>query len=126
MALAAARALGEYGSVIFIAGNMPLRTEIAPLLIVTKLEQYDTAGATAIVVVMLADSLPGAVRSVHTAGAALRIELCTDDGHALLVELPPDAEGLPEFDIGARVFATPRHARVFPPPAPPPAPGIRG
>jgi sulfate transport system permease protein len=52
-ALAFARALGEYGSVIFIAGNMPMKTEIAPLLIVTKLEQYDYAGATAIAVVML-------------------------------------------------------------------------
>jgi sulfate transport system permease protein len=51
--LAFARAIGEYGSVIFIAGNMPMRTEIAPLLIVTKLEQYDYAGATAIAVVML-------------------------------------------------------------------------
>jgi sulfate transport system permease protein len=52
-ALAFARALGEYGSVVFIAGNMPMKTEIAPLLIMTKLEQYDTAGATAIAVVML-------------------------------------------------------------------------
>jgi sulfate/thiosulfate transport system permease protein len=52
-ALAFARAVGEYGSVIFIAGNMPNRTEIAPLLIVTKLEQYDYAGAAAIAVVML-------------------------------------------------------------------------
>jgi sulfate/thiosulfate transport system permease protein len=55
-ALAFARALGEYGSVVFIAGNMPMRTEIAPLLIMTKLEQYDTAGATAIACVMLAAS----------------------------------------------------------------------
>jgi sulfate transport system permease protein len=55
-ALAFARALGEYGSVVFIAGNMPMKTEIAPLLIMTKLEQYDTAGATAIAVVMLAVS----------------------------------------------------------------------
>jgi sulfate transport system permease protein len=53
-ALALARALGEYGSVVFIAGNMPMRTEISPLLIVTKLEQYDYAGATAIALVMLA------------------------------------------------------------------------
>jgi sulfate transport system permease protein len=52
-ALAFARAVGEYGSVIFIAGNMPNRTEIAPLLIVTKLEQYDFAGAAAVAVVML-------------------------------------------------------------------------
>ncbi len=55
-ALAFARALGEYGSVIFIAGNMPMVSEIVPLLIVTKLEQYDYAGATAIAVVMLAAS----------------------------------------------------------------------
>ncbi len=52
-ALAFARALGEYGSVIFIAGNMPLISEITPLLIITKLEQYDYAGATALAVVML-------------------------------------------------------------------------
>ena len=53
-ALAFARALGEYGSVIFIAGNLPMVSEITPLLIVTKLEQYDVAGATAIAVVLLA------------------------------------------------------------------------
>jgi sulfate transport system permease protein len=52
-ALAFARAVGEYGSVIFIAGNMPMKSEIAPLLIITKLEQYDYSGATAIAVVML-------------------------------------------------------------------------
>jgi sulfate/thiosulfate transport system permease protein len=55
-ALAFARALGEYGSVIFIAGNMPMRTEIVPLLIVTKLDQYDYAGATALASVMLVAS----------------------------------------------------------------------
>jgi sulfate transport system permease protein len=52
-ALAFARALGEYGSVVFISGNMPMRTEITPLLIITKLEQYDYHGATAIAVVLL-------------------------------------------------------------------------
>lgn len=52
-ALAFARATGEYGSVIFIAGNMPLVSEITPLFLITKLEQYDYAGATAIAVVML-------------------------------------------------------------------------
>jgi sulfate transport system permease protein len=52
-ALAFARAVGEYGSVVFISGNMPMRTEISPLLIITKLEQYDYSGATAIAVVML-------------------------------------------------------------------------
>ena len=52
-ALAFARAVGEYGSVIFIAGNLPLVSEIAPLIIVTKLEQYDVEGATAVAVLML-------------------------------------------------------------------------
>jgi sulfate/thiosulfate transport system permease protein len=52
-ALSFARAVGEYGSVVFISGNMPMETEIAPLLIITKLEQFDYAGATAIALVML-------------------------------------------------------------------------
>src|SRR5580704_9627076 len=52
-AMAFARAVGEYGSVIFIAGNMPMRTEITPLLIVTKLQEFDYVGATAIAVAML-------------------------------------------------------------------------
>jgi len=52
-AMAFARAVGEYGSVIFIAGNIPMVSEITPLMIITKLEQYDYAGATAIAVVML-------------------------------------------------------------------------
>ncbi|MEW6238524.1 MAG: sulfate ABC transporter permease subunit CysT [Candidatus Omnitrophota bacterium] len=55
-ALAFARALGEYGSVVFISGNMPMRTEIAPLLIMTKLEEYDYAGAAALAVFMLSVS----------------------------------------------------------------------
>jgi len=55
-ALAFARAVGEYGSIIFIAGNMPMVSEITPLLIITKLEQYDYAGATAIACVMLTAS----------------------------------------------------------------------
>ncbi|HXR05178.1 MAG TPA: sulfate ABC transporter permease subunit CysT [Verrucomicrobiae bacterium] len=54
--MAFARALGEYGSVVFIAGNMPGKTEITPLLIITKLEQFDYAGATALAVVMLVGS----------------------------------------------------------------------
>ena len=54
--MAFARAIGEYGSVVFISGNMPMRTEITPLLIITKLDQYDYAGATAIAVVMLVAS----------------------------------------------------------------------
>ena len=56
-ALACARTLGEYGSVVFIAGNLPLQTEIVPLLIVVRLEQYDYAGAAALASVMLAGSL---------------------------------------------------------------------
>ena len=55
-ALAFSRALGEYGSVVFISGNLPFKTEIVPLLIYTKLEQYDYRGATAIAVVMLVAS----------------------------------------------------------------------
>ena len=51
--MAFARAIGEYGSVIFIAGNVPLVSEITPLIIIGKLEQYDYAGATAVAVVML-------------------------------------------------------------------------
>jgi sulfate transport system permease protein len=54
--LAFARALGEYGSVVFIAGNMPMKTEITPLLIITKLEEFDYSGATAIAVMMLVAS----------------------------------------------------------------------
>jgi len=55
-ALALARTLGEYGSVIFIAGNMPGKTEIVPLIIVTRLEQYDFSGAAAVALVSLAVS----------------------------------------------------------------------
>jgi sulfate transport system permease protein len=55
-ALAFARALGEYGSVVFISGNMPMRTEIAPLLVMTRLEQFDYGGAAAIAVVLLGAS----------------------------------------------------------------------
>jgi sulfate transport system permease protein len=55
-AMAFARAVGEYGSVIFIAGNMPMVSEITPLIIIGKLEQYDYAGATAVATVMLAIS----------------------------------------------------------------------
>jgi sulfate transport system permease protein len=56
LSLAFARGVGEYGSVVFISGNMPMKTEVVPLLIVTKLEQYDYAGATAIAMVMLLTS----------------------------------------------------------------------
>ena len=76
VALAFARALGEYGSVVFIAGNMPMRTEITPLIIMTKLEQYDYPGATAVALVTLLASaviLLGINRlqawSVHPLGA---------------------------------------------------------
>ncbi len=71
VALAFARALGEYGSVVFIAGNMPMKTEIAPLVIMTKLEQYDYAGATAIAVTMLAASFAilGTVNLLQSWGA---------------------------------------------------------
>lgn len=54
--LAFARGVGEYGSVVFIAGNLPMKTEIAPLLIMSRLEQYDYSGATAIALVMLGAS----------------------------------------------------------------------
>jgi sulfate transport system permease protein len=52
-ALAFARGIGEYGSVVFISGNMPMKTEIAPLLIMSKLEQNDYAGATAVALMLL-------------------------------------------------------------------------
>lgn len=52
-ALAFARGIGEYGSVVFISGNMPMKTEIAPLLIMSKLEQFDYAGATAVALMLL-------------------------------------------------------------------------
>ncbi|MNN06497.1 Sulfate transport system permease protein CysT [compost metagenome] len=52
-ALAFARGIGEYGSVVFISGNMPMKTEIAPLLIMSKLEQFDYAGATAVALILL-------------------------------------------------------------------------
>ena len=67
-ALSFARAVGEYGSVVFISGNMPMRTEISPLLIITKLEQFDYAGATAIAVVMLHHLVHDAARHQRAAG----------------------------------------------------------
>jgi sulfate transport system permease protein len=66
-ALALARAIGEYGSVVFISGNMPMRTEIATLLVMGKLEQYDYAGASAIALAMLAVSFL-LLLLVHVAG----------------------------------------------------------
>jgi sulfate transport system permease protein len=68
--LAFARAVGEYGSVIFVAGNMPMRSEIAPLLIIIKLEQYDYAGAASVGLAMLALSL-GALIAINLAQLAL-------------------------------------------------------
>ena len=68
LALAFARAVGEYGSIVFISGNMPMKTEIVPLLIVTKLEQFDYAGATAMALVMLAGVVRHAVRHQQPAG----------------------------------------------------------
>ena len=67
VSLAFARAVGEYGSVIFIAGNLPMKTEIAPLLIVMKLEEYNYAGAAAIGLAML--------RSVHALAAMNTVQL---------------------------------------------------
>ena len=67
-ALAFARAVGEYGSVVFISGNMPMRTEISPLLIITKLEQFDYAGATAIALVMLLHVVRAAAGDQRAAG----------------------------------------------------------
>ncbi len=67
-ALAFARAIGEYGSVIFIAGNMPMVSEITPLLIITKLEQYDYAGATAIAVGDARRFVRAAARDQRAAG----------------------------------------------------------
>ena len=65
--LAFARGLGEYGSVVFISGNLPMRTEVAPLLVMTKLEQYDYAGATALAALLL-------VLSVVLLSAASRLQ----------------------------------------------------
>ncbi len=70
-ALAFARALGEYGSIVFISGNMPGKTEIAPLLIVTKLEQFDYQGATAIALVVLLASF-AALFTINTLQARIR------------------------------------------------------
>jgi len=76
LALAFARAVGEYGSVIFIAGNMPLVSEIAPLLIVVQLEEYDYGAATAIAAVMLAASLV-----LLAIGAVLQRRLEREEAH---------------------------------------------
>jgi sulfate transport system permease protein len=75
-ALAFARAVGEYGSVVFIAGNMPMKTEIVPLLIITKLEQYDYRGATAIAAVMRARLLLSPVSSFWMSHSVPWTRLC--------------------------------------------------
>jgi sulfate/thiosulfate transport system permease protein len=72
-ALAFARAVGEYGSIVFISGNMPGKTEIAPLLIVTKLEQFDYQGATAIALVMLLASFV-ALFAINALQAKIRVK----------------------------------------------------
>ncbi|WP_394823246.1 sulfate ABC transporter permease subunit CysT [Pendulispora albinea] len=71
-AQAFARAVGEYGSVVFISGNMPMKTEIVPLLIVSKLEQYDYAGATALAAAMLLLSL-GLLILLHRLQGAIQV-----------------------------------------------------
>ena len=71
-ALAFARAVGEYGSVIFIAGNMPMVSEITPLIIITKLEQYDYAGATAVAVGDAGGLVRAAARHQRPAGVDRR------------------------------------------------------
>ena len=68
--LAFARAVGEYGSVIFIAGNLPMKTEIAPLLIVIKLEEYDYAGAAAVGLAMVIISF-GSLLAINALQASL-------------------------------------------------------
>jgi sulfate transport system permease protein len=72
-ALGFARALGEYGSIVFIAGNMPMKTEITPLLIITKLEQYQYAEATAIAAVTLVISSSFSSSSTTCSGAAAAV-----------------------------------------------------
>ena len=72
VALAFARAVGEYGSIVFISGNMPMKTEIVPLLIVTRLEQYDYTGATAVATVMLLASF-ALLLVINVLGARARV-----------------------------------------------------
>ncbi len=97
--MAFARAVGEYGSVVFISGNMPMRTEITPLLIITKLDQYDYAGATAIAVVMLVVSFV----------LLLPINLLAE------VERQPRREDAPELtpDVSRAVRRMAGHGRQF-------------
>ena len=78
-ALTLARAIGEYGSVIFISGNLPYRTEITPLLIVTQLEQYDYAGAAVLASLMLFASL-GLLGAIHIIGGAVGRRMAGPEG----------------------------------------------
>ena len=96
--MAFARAIGEYGSVIFIAGNMPMISEITPLIIIGKLEQYDYAGATAVAMVMLVHLLRAAAGHQRPAGLAA-----------------PQRSGAPVMSSARNHPPTPRPA----PPSPP-------
>ena len=102
--MAFARAIGEYGSVVFIAGNMPMRTEIASLLIITKLTQYDYVGAAAIAFVLLMLSFVAAADAQRAAGmertAAGVLTMCAPTLR------PPPAAGLD------RAASRPRRADV--------------
>jgi len=88
---------GEYGSVIFISGNLPMRTEITPLLIVTRLEQYDYAGATAIAVVMLVTSFLLLLESMRSSGEPATHGTGLGNGHHL-VATPPVVVDRPARD----------------------------
>jgi sulfate transport system permease protein len=98
-ALAFARAIGEYGSVVFISGNMPMRTEITPLLVMTKLEQYDYAGATALAGVMLIASF------------AILIAINSLASRSQQLRRPPPAHPLPG-DGDPEIAAAPSVAQV--------------
>ncbi len=100
IALAFARGIGEYGSVIFIAGNVPMVSEIAPLLIITKLEQYDYGGATAIAVVMLAMSFVMLLAINALQGWRARRE-GADDGPSAADEIDPVLTGAVDDAGGA-------------------------
>jgi sulfate transport system permease protein len=90
-ALAFARAIGEYGSVVFISGNMPMKTEITPLLIMTKLEQYDYPGATALAAVMLLASFAILIAINTLASHTQRMRTASAPAHPA----PPDEDGSP-------------------------------
>jgi sulfate transport system permease protein len=89
-ALAFSRALGEYGSVVFISGNMPMKTEIAPLLVMTKLEQFDYAGATALALVMVVASFALLI-AINSLGRRSRRERNRKRGPLAEAVEPPSA-----------------------------------